>query len=278
MGSQGGPRPRVGFIGLGSQGGPMARRIVESGYPTTLWARRPESLKPYADTAATVADSPAALAKASDVVCLCVVDDAGVREIGDEVLSGLAEGGVIVVHSTVHPDTCRALAEKAARQGVTLIDAPVSGGGHAAAEQRLLVMVGGDEATLEKVRPVFETYANPILHLGPVGAGQVAKILNNLLFTAHLGVAESAYALGRELGVDLAALAKVFGSGSGNSFAASAVLPGGDYDAARMAPIAGPLLQKDVRLAVELATAAETEVGAVLPAADSALNTMQHPR
>ena len=123
---------RVGFIGLGSQGGPMARRIVEGGFETTLWARRDASLEPYADTAAKSAGTPAELAAASDLVCLCVVGDDDVREVlyGETgVLAGLASGGIVAIHSTVHPDTCREIAEKAAAQGVSVIDAPVSGGG-----------------------------------------------------------------------------------------------------------------------------------------------------
>ena len=126
----------VGFIGLGSQGGPMAGRIIEAGFPTTLWARRPGSLEPFADTAAKVAGSPAELAAASDLVCLCVVGDADVEEVtaGENgVLAGLKPGGVIAVHSTVHPKTCHALAKKAGAQGVSVIDAPVSGGAPAVA-------------------------------------------------------------------------------------------------------------------------------------------------
>src|SRR6201981_3082890 len=102
----------VGFIGLGSQGGPMAERIVEAGSPTTLWARRPASLEPFADTAAKLAGSPAELGATSDLVCLCVVADADVEEVldGDSgVLAGMADGGIIAIHSTVHPDTCRRL-------------------------------------------------------------------------------------------------------------------------------------------------------------------------
>src|SRR6478735_9387280 len=117
---------RVGFIGLGSQGGPMARRIVEGGYETTLWARREASLEPYADTTAKTAGSPAELAAASDLVCLCVVDDDDVRQVlyGESgVLAGLASGGIVAIHSTVHPDTCREIAERAAAQGVSVIDA-----------------------------------------------------------------------------------------------------------------------------------------------------------
>src|SRR5258705_4372419 len=108
MGSNGGGLMRVGFIGLGSQGGPMARRIVEGGYETTLGARRPASLEPYADTAAKTAGSPAELAAASDLVCLCVVGDDDVREVlyGETgVLAGSASGGIDAIHRTGHPDT-----------------------------------------------------------------------------------------------------------------------------------------------------------------------------
>ena len=140
----------------------MARRIIEAGYPVTLWARRPATLEPFADTSAKTAGSPAELAAASDLVCVCVRDDADTEEVVDAVLGGLAPGGVIAVHSTVHPDTCRRLAERAQAGGVRLIDAPVSGGAPAAAAGRLLVMVGGDEATVEFGRPVFASYGDPI--------------------------------------------------------------------------------------------------------------------
>ena len=272
---------RVGFIGLGSQGGPMARQIAESDFPTTLWARRAASLEPFADTTADVAASPAELAAASDLVCVCVLGDADVEEVvagPAGVLSGLAEGGVIAVHSTTHPDTCRRLAERAASQGVALLDAPVSGGGAAALERKLLVMVGGDASAVEACRPVFETYGSPVLYLGPVGSGQVAKLLNNLLMTANLGTAAATYALGNQLGVDLSALADVFTHGTGRSFSASGPLPRAGFQLPVMGQHAGPLLQKDVRLLVELASAAGAETGAVLPAADAALHQMNHPR
>ena len=246
---------RVGFIGLGSQGGPMARRIIEAGYPVTLWARRPGTLEPFADTAAKTAGSPAELAAASDLVCVCVRDDADTEEVVDAVLGGLAAGGVIAVHSTVHPDTCRRLAERAQRRGVRLIDAPVSGGAPAAEAGRLLVMAGGDEETVEFCRPVFASYGDPIVYLGPVGAGQVAKLLNNAAFTAHLGVAVSLLALGRSLGVDQLRLADVISHGSGNSFALERVASAGGT-LARIGEHAGHLLRKDVRLIADLAATA----------------------
>ena len=271
---------RVGFIGLGSQGGPMARRIVEGGYPLTLWARRPVSLERFSDTAAKTAQSPAELAAASDLVCLCVVGDDDVREVlaGDGgVLAGLAPGGIVAIHSTVHPDTCRELAESAAGQGVSVIDAPVSGGGLAAEDGELLVMVGGEADVVERCRPVFETYADPIIHLGPLGSGQVTKILNNVLFAANLGGAINTLELGESLGIDRNQLCTVLNSGSATSKALGSIsVFGGTLD--RLAPIAGALLQKDVRHAASLADAASAAEGAVFSAADAALNAMDHPR
>jgi 3-hydroxyisobutyrate dehydrogenase-like beta-hydroxyacid dehydrogenase len=256
---------RVGFIGLGSQGGPMARRIIEAGYPVTLWARRPGTLEPFADTAAKTAGSPAELATASDLVCVCVRDDADTEEVVDAVLGGLAAGGVIAVHSTVHPGTCRRLAERAQAGGVRLIDAPVSGGAPAAEAGRLLVMLGGDEEAVEFCRPVFGSFGDPIVHLGPVGAGQVTKLLNNAAFTAHLGVAVSLLALGRSLGVDQLRLADVISHGSGNSFALERVASAGGT-LARIGEHAGHLLRKDVQLIADVAGAAtEAERDALEP-------------
>jgi 3-hydroxyisobutyrate dehydrogenase-like beta-hydroxyacid dehydrogenase len=269
----------VGFIGLGSQGGPMARRIVEEGYPTTLWARRPESLEPFADTAAQTAASVAELGAASDLVCLCVVGDADVDELAcgeNGLLSVMKPGSVIAVHSTVHPNTCRELANKAASHGISVIDAPVSGGGGAAAERRLLVMVGGDTTIVERCRPVFETYGDPVVHLGELGSGQTTKLLNNLLFTANLAAAASALSLANALGVEPERLTEVVSRSSGNSFALNALGGIGGLD--RLAGVAGGLLQKDVRLVVDLADHAGANGGAVLDAADAALALMNHPR
>ncbi|MGH3968029.1 MAG: NAD(P)-dependent oxidoreductase [Mycobacterium sp.] len=268
---------RIGFIGLGSQGGPMARRIIDAGYPMTLWARRPASLEPFADTAAKLAGSPAELAAASDLICLCVVGDADVEEVAEGLLAGARPGSIIAVHSTVHPRTCRQLAEKAAAHGISVIDAPVSGGGLAAAEGRLLVMAGGDADVVQRCRPVFETYADPVVHLGDLGTGQTTKLLNNLLFTANLGTAATALTLGAALGVLPERLTEVISGGSGNSFALG-VLDGDTAGLERLAGLAGALLQKDVRLVADLADTAAVPGGTVLDAADATLALMKHPR
>jgi len=180
---------RVGFVGLGDQGGPIARRIIDAGYPVTLYARRAATLEPFADSDAKIAGTLLELGAASDVLGVCVMDDAGVEEVltGDAgALAGMEAGGVVIIHSTVHPDTCRRMEAAAADRGVAVLDAPVSGGGAVAAAGNVTVMVGGDEATFERCRPVFETYAGLLRHLGPLGSGQLAKLLNNLLFIANV--------------------------------------------------------------------------------------------
>jgi len=249
---------RVGFIGLGSQGAPMARRIAEAGYETTLWARRTATLEPFADTGAKTAGSPAELAAASDVVCLCVVDDADVEQVttgGDGVLAGMRRGGVLVVHSTVHPETCRRLEERARVQRVSVLDAPVSGGGRAAEQGTLLVMAGGDPQVFAFCRPLLATYGDPVVHLGPLGSGQMAKLLNNVLFTAHLGLAANALELGSRLGLDTEGLGRLLPRGSAASFALERVVDAGGT-LQRVGAHAGGLLAKDVRLFTSLVEAA----------------------
>jgi 3-hydroxyisobutyrate dehydrogenase-like beta-hydroxyacid dehydrogenase len=260
------PPLRVGFIGLGSQGAPMARRIIAAGHETTLWARRPATLIPFADSGAKTAASPAELATVSDLVCLCVVDDADVEQVvtgPDGVLAGLRRGGVIAVHSTVHPNTCRRLETSARTCGVFLMDAPVSGGGRAADQGSLVVMVGGDAQVVAYCRPVFATYGDPVVHLGPTGSGQLATILNNLLFTAHLGLAADVLALGGALGLDRTALCRVLPRGSAASFALDRVADA-DGGLDRIAAHAGSLLAKDVRLFAEIADRTGVRDGAVL--------------
>ena len=146
-----------------------------------------------------------------------------------------------------------------------------------AAAGRLLVMVGGAKETVEFCRPVFATYADPVIHLGDLGSGQVAKLLNNLLFTANLATSVSTLTLGATLGVHPELLAEVLAHGTATSFALERVnAAGGTLD--RIAAHAGVLLQKDVRLVAELATAADAPAGAVLAAADATLGLMNRQR
>lgn len=262
---------RVGFVGLGSQGAPMARRIVEAGYPLTLWARRPASLEPFADTAATVAAGRRQLGAASDVLCVCVVDDAGVDDVlrgPDGALAAMAEGGIVIVHSTVRPSTCHRLQEDFPH--LRVVDAPVSGGGHKATARALLVMVGGPSEAVEACRPILETFGDPVIHLGPLGAGQEAKLLNNAVFTAQLGIAAAAFDLASEGSLDPKAVAAVLAAGSGRSYAAE-VVAGAGFRLDGFAEFAGPLLAKDVGILAEHAAATSSPL---LDAANAALDRM----
>ena len=250
---------RAGFIGLGSQGAPMARRIVDAGHPLTIWARRPETLEPFADTPAVVATTPAELASNCEVVGICVMADADVEDVvlrDDGVLAGLPTGGIIAIHSTVHPRTCRTIATAAAERGVKVLDAPVSGGAPAASEGHLLVMVGGDDDVLESARPVFATYGDPILHLGPLGSGQVAKVLNNFLFTAQLAIGLETFAFAEQLGIDKASMAQVLATGSGGSRGVS-IIAGGGFGTAGLKQVAETILAKDVSIMFDIAAEAD---------------------
>lgn len=262
---------RVGFVGLGSQGGPMARRIVDAGFPTTLWARRPASLEPFGDTASSVAASPVELGAACDVLGICVVDDVGVDEVlrgPDGALPAMADGSIVIVHSTVHPATCVRLQEDFPH--LHLIDAPVSGGGHKAAEGELLVMVGGPAEVVDRCRPVLATFGDPVLHLGPLGSGQEAKVLNNTVFAAQLALAAEVFALSATRDLDQRAVATILSNGSGRSYAAE-VVAGSGFDLEGLAPFAGDLLAKDVGILVDRAGLTDT---VLLAAADRALEQM----
>lgn len=251
---------RVGFVGLGSQGGPMAHRIIEDGFPTTLWARQPESLAPFDGTGADYATDRRALGAASDVLCLCVTADADVDDVllGDDgSLAGMAAGGIVVIHSTVHPHTCRRLQTDFPH--LHFVDAPVSGGGHLAAEKALLVMAGGDTEVVDRCRPVFDTFANPVVHLGELGTGLTAKLLNNALFSAHLGLAADIFSLADDFGIDGDALTAVLSKGSGRSYAAD-VIGGSGRSLAVMATLAGRLLAKDIDILTDLVGPRASEV------------------
>lgn len=221
---------RVGFIGLGNQGGPMAARIGYAGFDLTVYTRRPATLEAFdaefAKVPYKIAESPAALARAVDVLCVCPRTDDDLLALcrgHDGVLAHLRTGAVLTMHATVHPRTVIALAGEAAALGIDALDTPVSGGHPVAAKGELMTIVGGSAATLERVRPVLAAHSDKIVRVGEVGAGQLAKLVNNALFGAHLGTTLSALRAGVRLGLDEGALVQVLMGGSGSSFAGNSV-------------------------------------------------------
>jgi 3-hydroxyisobutyrate dehydrogenase-like beta-hydroxyacid dehydrogenase len=210
-------KPVVGFIGLGRQGAPIAHRIADAGLPIVVWARQPKATEPFAAKGAIVAADIADLAMRCDHVGLCVFSDADVVEVGEALITNMRPGSRIAIHSTVLPETCMALAERCAASGIGLIDAPVSGGAEGAKAGRLSVMCGGSLSLFEAAKPVFETFAKLVVLLGDVGAGQRAKIVNNALLAANIGLADAAIAAGARLGLDRDKLVEVIRSSSGYS-------------------------------------------------------------
>ena len=269
---------RAGFVGLGSQGAGMAQRIIEQGVPTTLWARRAESLAPCAGTAAAVASDLVELGHASDVVGICVTDGAAVRDVtlgSRGVLAGMAAGSVLALHSTIGADECAEIADAAEARGVAVIDAPVSGGGAAAAAGRLTVYVGGADAAVARARTVLETYGDPVLHMGALGSGLRTKLLNNALNAAHFALAHDAFALGAALGLDPTTLGEALRNGSGRSF--SLEVFAGLRSFAAIADHVGPIMAKDITL-FERETAAAPDREVLLESADRFLELLGHPR
>jgi 3-hydroxyisobutyrate dehydrogenase len=208
----------IGFIGLGNQGGPIAHRIIDAGMPLTVWARRAEVLEPYCAKGAVAAPDVAELGAQCDHVGICVVNDADVIDVCDRLILAMRPGARIAIHSTILPETCAMLAERCAQHGIDLIDAPVSGGAARAVQGTLTVMCGGAEAVFAAARPVFETFGKEIILLGDVGAGQRAKIINNSLLAANIGLAHAALSAGEAMGLDRAALSQAIRSSSGYSF------------------------------------------------------------
>jgi 3-hydroxyisobutyrate dehydrogenase-like beta-hydroxyacid dehydrogenase len=247
----------------------MARRIAAAGHPTTLWARRPEALEAFTDTGASFAASPGDLAAASDLICVCVVDDDDVVEVVEAMLGSISAGSVIAVHSTISPAVCERVAGRLAERGASLVDAPVSGGGPAAEAGNLVVMVGGAEEDVTRCRPVFETYGDPVLHVGPLGTALLAKLVNNALMMAHLTLADDALSLAAALGLDRSAFTTIVSSGSGNSFSFGVLAGIGSLRA--FGDVAGDLLRKDVDILATVLADRSVDPGDLVAVADHGL-------
>ena len=187
-------QPTVGFIGLGIMGKPMALNVLRAGFPVTVYDLVPAPVAELVTAGAASAPSPAALAAAVDVVLLCLPDSPDVTAAmtgPDGVLAGTRPGHIIVDMSSISPITARTLAEAAAAEA-SMLDAPVSGGPVGAIQATLSIMVGGDPATLEQVRPVLDAMGKTILHIGPSGAEQVTKACNQVVIAVTIeAVAEA---------------------------------------------------------------------------------------
>jgi 2-hydroxy-3-oxopropionate reductase len=211
---------KVGFVGLGVMGRPMAAHLAAAGHELAVWARRPESAAGLAAQGVPVCASPAELAARSEVVISIVTSSSDVAALafGPQGLAeGFAPGSVHVDMSTIAASAARDLATRYARQKVGWVDAPVSGGERAAIEATLAIMAGGDAATLERVRPLLDCLGRTLVHVGAAGAGQVAKACNQMVMVSAIQACAEAMHLARAHNVDLAALRTALLGGSAGS-------------------------------------------------------------
>ncbi len=245
---------RVGFVGLGDQGAPIAARIAAAGVDCTVWARRPETLDPFRAGPARVVDAVGTWAVLSG--------PAGVAP-------AMPAGATIAVHSTISPDEVRALAREAATYGLHLLDAPVSGGRIRAEAGELITMVGGEQSTFARFDPLLRTFSAEVVHVGPVGAGQHAKLLNNAMLAAHLALAADAFRIAEGHGLDPVAFGKVLAGGSGRSFGVEMYARVGGLAAVARSQ-ARPTLGKDVALLAD-SMVSDSEGGLLLSAARAAI-------
>ncbi len=204
-----GTSPRLGYIGLGNQGAPMAKRYL--GWPggLTVFDVRAEAMEPFIAAGATAAATVAEVADA-DIISITVLNDAQVREVISDGLAAHAKPGTIIaIHSTISDGTAAELAEQLEPRGIHLVDAPVSGGPGAAAEGKLAVMVGADESTYQRIKEPFARFASLVVHAGEPGAGTRMKLARNMLTFVSYAAAAEAQQLAEASGLSLRKLARV---------------------------------------------------------------------
>ena len=214
---------KVGFIGLGRMGEPIANNVLAAGFDLVVYDVREAALAKLVERGANAAHSPREVAQNVELIELVVVDDAQVDAVltGNRgVFAGAHAGSIVAIHSTVLPDTVKRLAQVGVTRGIQVIDAPVSGGETGAREKSLCYMVGGDAALLERCREVFSTSASQIFHTGELGSGAAAKMLVQVVTCINMLAASEAELLADRCGLNFATMQDVLKASSGQSFVA----------------------------------------------------------
>jgi 2-hydroxy-3-oxopropionate reductase len=265
-------KPALGFVGLGTMGVPMASNLLKHGYAVTVWARRPDAMPPLVAAGASAGTSPADVAAKSEITLTMVTDGRAVEEImlGERgVVHGARQGALAIDHSTIAPETARRIAAALSASGIEMLDAPVSGGAAAARAGTLAVMIGGRDSAVSRARPVLSCYAATVVHIGPSGAGQVAKACNQICTIVNqLGAAE-AMLLAERAGVDPARVKDALMAGFGASRMLDLQAPkmiARDFDG----KVESRLHHKDIQIVLALAES----LGLRLPASAAAAEVL----
>ena len=212
---------RYGYIGLGHLGGQLAASLLRAGFPLTVHDRNRAAVDPLIAKGAAWADSPKALAARSDAVITCLPSPAVSEAVltgADGILAGLAKGSSWIEMSTLGRDEIRRLAAVAEAQGIAVLESPVTGGVHKAAEGAITVLAGGDQALFERHKPALQAMGGQIFHMGPLGSAAVIKVITNMLAFIHLVADGEALMLAKKGGLDLAQAFHAIRASSGNSF------------------------------------------------------------
>jgi 3-hydroxyisobutyrate dehydrogenase len=248
---------RVGFIGLGIMGKPMARNLLKGGFAVRAFARHPGRVQDVAEEGVELVASSAEAARGADVVITMLPNAPEVEEVvaGPRgVLEGAGEGLIVVDMSTIAPAASRRLAQTCASRGVNFLDAPVSGGSVGAERGTLTIMVGGERQAFERARPVLEAMGQPdhIYYVGPSGSGEVVKLANNVLCGVIAAANAEALVLGVKGGVDVSTLAEIIGASTGANWQLSNAFPMRVWDGSFKPGFMTDLLLKDLGLALDL--------------------------
>ena len=250
---------RLAFVGAGQMGMPMVRRLVDAGRQVTAYARRPDVRDDCVTAGARATDDLVEAVRDADAVVVCVYSDAQLLEVAcgaQGFLAAMPEGALVVIHTTGSPSTSRALRDMGAPGGVAVVEAPVSGSAEDIAAGSVTVLLAGEPGDVDRAHRIVEAYGDPILHVGPLGAAQVVKLLNNALLSAHFQLVAEVERIAAEFGVDWDVAISAFQASSAASRALGIVQSMGSVDALMAA--GGHFLQKDV--AQVLATADEAGI------------------
>ncbi len=219
---------KIGFIGLGNMGAPMALNLLKADHAVSVFDLSPQAVRSLVDAGAQAAASPKDAVSDAQCVITMLPAAAHVRSVltaDDGVLAGIAQGATIIDSSTIDPASVKAFAALAAERGNTFVDAPVSGGTGGAAGGTLTFMVGGVASVFEQVRPVLAAMGKNIVHCGDTGTGQIAKICNNLVLGITMAGVAEAMALGESLGIDPKALAGIINTSTGRCWSVDTYNP-----------------------------------------------------
>jgi 3-hydroxyisobutyrate dehydrogenase-like beta-hydroxyacid dehydrogenase len=259
---------KVGFIGTGRMGRPMVARLVEAGHDVRALGRTDERRRDLEHLGARTASDAAEAGADADVVIVCVFTDEQVRQVclDGALLSTMPSGSTLVVHTTASPTTIEAIAARAG--DVDVVDAPVSGGPHDIAAGTLTLFVGGAEDAVQRARRVLGCYGDPVLHVGPIGAGQKVKLVNNALFAGDIGLLAESIRLGERLGVPESTLLDALRHGSASSRVLNIAAARGSVTS--FVDVAGEFVGKDVAVVRGIAE----ELGSDLGVLDDVINAI----